>query len=337
MSIDNLKTRLNYYGKDAEDRLVKDKKRSLDKALLYSYQGMTISLLDRDDPTKFTRDFRALINPNKLNLDYDNKILSIPYKDIQLNAERVGKRSEGEVETLIKCGDVFYCKENGTYWIIYMQHLEERAYFRAEIRLCEKVIEVDGVPYHVYFRGPIEQVIAWHTKKGDIWNDPNYSGVLFITKNEQTDAYFHRFSTIEIDGQKWEVQVRNEDGGDGIIKLAIKETYNNTLEKENEKLKKEQEAEAKKLAEEVTPPQAYIEGPQEVKPYEKATYKICGMPYQQDAVWKLNNKKATILSVDDYTVTIEIITGRQGDIELSYIYGENDDDKVTYQIHVKSL
>ena len=72
---------------------------------------MTISLLDRDDPTKFTRDFRALINPNKLNLDYDNKILSIPYKDIQLNAPKVGKRSEGEVETLIKSGDVFYCKE----------------------------------------------------------------------------------------------------------------------------------------------------------------------------------------------------------------------------------
>jgi hypothetical protein len=37
MSIDNLKTRLNYYGKNAEDRLVKDKRRSLDKALLYSY------------------------------------------------------------------------------------------------------------------------------------------------------------------------------------------------------------------------------------------------------------------------------------------------------------
>ena len=97
MSIDNLRTRLNYYGVNAEDRLIKDKRRSLNKALLYSYQGITISLLDRDDPTKFTRDFRALLNPNKDNLTYDDKILSIPYDDIQLNKERVGKTLEGRV------------------------------------------------------------------------------------------------------------------------------------------------------------------------------------------------------------------------------------------------
>ena len=61
MSIENLRARMNYYGENAEDRLIKDKRRSLDKALLYSYQGMTISLLDREDPTKFNRDFRALL------------------------------------------------------------------------------------------------------------------------------------------------------------------------------------------------------------------------------------------------------------------------------------
>jgi hypothetical protein len=35
------------------------------------------------------------------------------------------------------------------------------------------------------------------------------------------------------------VQVVNEDSGDGIIKMTIKEDYNNTIEKESEKYKKE--------------------------------------------------------------------------------------------------
>ena len=337
MSIDSLRTRLNYYGKDPEDRLVKDKRRSLDKALLYSYQGMTISLLDREDPTKFTRDFRCLLNPNKLNLDYDNKILSIPYEEIQLNAPRVGKTSEGQVDTLIKNGDVFYCKETDTYWIVYMQHLEERAYFRAEVRLCEKVIEIDGIPYHVYFRGPIEQLISWHIKKGDIWNDLNYSGLLFITKNEQTKKYFHRFASIEIDSQKWEVQVVNEDSGDGIIKMTIKEDYNNTIEKESEKYKKEQERIKEEAEKQITPPQAYITGPKEIKPYDRVTFEVHGMPFDQNAVWKLSNKKATIISVGDYTMTMEVLTGRQGEIVVSYIYGPDEDDKIDYLVKIKSL
>lgn len=337
MSVDNLRKRLNYYGKDPEDRLVKDKRRSIDKVLIYSYQGVTISLLDRDDPTKFTRDFRALLNPNKLNPDYDNKILSIPYKEVQLNASRVGKTSEGQAETLIKCGDVFYCQESDTYWIVYMQHLEERAYFRAEVRLCEEVVEVEGVPYHVYWRGPIEQMIAWHTKRGDIWNDPNYSALMFITKNEQTEAYFHRFATIEVDGQKWEVQVVNRDSGDGILKIALKEDYNNSIEKENEKIKKEEEQRKQEEAKQQIQPTAYITGPAAVKPYERAIYEVHGLPYNKDAIWKLSNKKATILSVDDFTMTMEIITGRQGEIVVSYIYGPDEDDKIDYLVKINSL
>lgn len=337
MSIDNLRARLNYYGKDPEDRIIKDKRRSLDKALIYSYQGVTISLVNKDDPTKFDRDFRALLNSNKLNLDYDNKILSIPYKDIQLNAPKVGKTLEGRVATEIVPGSVFYWKETNTFWIVYMQYLSERAYFRAEVRLCEKTVDIDGKSYHVYFRGPIEQQISWHTKKGDIWNDPNYTAVMFITKNEQTDAYFHRFSTIEIDGQKWEVQVRNGDSGDGIIKLALKETYNNTLEKESEQLKKEQAEAEKENAKQTPQPEARIIGPKEVKPYDIVRYEVQGLPYEKNALWEINNKKATIRSVGDFDVILEIITGRQGEIELSYRYGLNEEDKLTYLIQVQTL
>jgi hypothetical protein len=51
-----------------------------------------------------------LINPDKNKPDYDNKILSIPYKDICLNAPRIGKTTQGEEEVGIKPGDVFVWK-----------------------------------------------------------------------------------------------------------------------------------------------------------------------------------------------------------------------------------
>lgn len=337
MSIDSLNKRLNYYGGNAENRMIQDKVRSLDKALLYSYQGVTISLADKENPNEFTRDFRALLNPNKLNLDFDNKILSIPYKEIQLNAPRVGKMSEGLVETGVKCGDVFYYPETDTYWIIYMQFLEERGYFRAEVRLCEKAFEIDGRIYHVYWRGPIEEAIDWKIKSGDIWNNLNYSAMMYVTKNVQTDEYFKRFTKIEIDGKMWETQVVNREAGEGILKIALKETYNNTIEKESQEEQKRKEEEQKQQQAQIESPEAYIEGPQEVKPYEIVTYKVCGMPYQDNAFWKISNKKANILSVGDFDMTMEIVTGRSGEIEISYIFGEAEDDKITYLVKIKSL
>ena len=59
------------------------------KALLYSYQAATATLADG-------REFRCLINPDKTKPAYDNKIISIPYKDVCLNKPRVGKTTEGE-------------------------------------------------------------------------------------------------------------------------------------------------------------------------------------------------------------------------------------------------
>ena len=74
-----MKTRIGYMGGSNQiDRMNRDKLNSLKKALLYSYQAATAILSDG-------REFRCLINPNKLSLDLDNKILSIPFVDYVLN------------------------------------------------------------------------------------------------------------------------------------------------------------------------------------------------------------------------------------------------------------
>jgi hypothetical protein len=49
-------------GTTQQERMITDKRRSLDRALIYSYQGANIRILDKtDDPH-----MRCLINPDKL-------------------------------------------------------------------------------------------------------------------------------------------------------------------------------------------------------------------------------------------------------------------------------
>lgn len=103
MSLELLNKRLNYQGRNQYQRFINDKLRGLKKALFYSYQTATAILTDE-------KKFRCLINPDKNKPAYDNIILSIPYKDICLNAPKIGKTSEGVVDINIKPGDVFVRK-----------------------------------------------------------------------------------------------------------------------------------------------------------------------------------------------------------------------------------
>ena len=141
--LDNLNTRLRYYGGNQQGRMNADKLRGLRKALLYSYQAVTLIMPLRegeDEPRKF----RALINPDKTKNDYDQKIVSIPFKDICLNKEREGKTSDGMEEGGLKTGDVFEWEENHTHWLVYLRDYNEVAYFMSEIRRCDTSIEING-------------------------------------------------------------------------------------------------------------------------------------------------------------------------------------------------
>ena len=98
--LDNLNTRIGYRGGKQQDRMIDGKLASLKKALLYSYQAATAILEDG-------REFRCLINPDKLKTNYDDKIISIPFEDICLNAPKAGKTNEGFQEIGMKTGDTF--------------------------------------------------------------------------------------------------------------------------------------------------------------------------------------------------------------------------------------
>ena len=318
--LDDLKTRLNYQGGNAEGRMISDKLRTLKKALLYSYQADTIRLEDG-------REFRCLINEDKLKEDYDNKIISIPFKDICLNKPRVGKTTQGEEEIGLRAGSVFEWVGTGTYWIVYLQYIEEKAYFMGELRRCEETIEVNGNTYHVYTRGPVETTIPWNQKKGDVWNDINYTMEIFITKNEETLAFFHRFTKIEIEGKMWEVKAVNPFAGEGIIRVMLGEWYNNSIEKEVQEQEKNKPPKPP-----INEDYPYIIGPEIVRPYDICNYQIqeaCG------GRWSIASRLATIVASDPASARVEIVSGKSGKFELTYI--KDDKELVSLPIEIKSL
>ena len=85
-------------GNRQQERMIRDKRRSLDHAVWNSYQAAEVVKIDAAD----RKPVRALINPNKLKQDYDDKILSVGY------------------EYDFNSGDVFEWLGTGTYWLIYL-------------------------------------------------------------------------------------------------------------------------------------------------------------------------------------------------------------------------
>ena len=311
--LENHKTRLLYHGGKGEDRIIKGKLDSLRKALLYSYQAETLVINEE-------KEFRCLINPDNLKPDYDNKILSIPYEDVCLNSPRIGTTTQGREKIDIKPGDVVKWKETDSYWLIYLQYIEENAYFRADMRRCTEYVEINGNKYWIYLQGPEETTIQWNQKANVSWNDMNYSLFAYITKNEETLDYFHRFTKIKINGKTWQVMAVDQYAADGVIELALKEWFENSIEDENA-------AEEAPIPETPEPDAVYIEGPAQVYPYSVVEYSIVN---KTGGIWSVDNKKINILSSDDTSIKLEIMTGRSGEFNLSY-------DDVVLNVQILSL
>lgn len=76
-NFDIMSKRLEYLGGvDQQSRMIKEKYRSLLSSLNNSYQSAVVC---REGEEKIC-DIKALINPNRLNQDYDDKIISIPFE-----------------------------------------------------------------------------------------------------------------------------------------------------------------------------------------------------------------------------------------------------------------
>lgn len=216
-------------GFSQQDRMIKDKRRSLDKATLYSYQAAWVKkqIYDFEPVMEGVREadpVRALINPNKLKQDYDDKIISIGF------------------EHGFQTGDVFEWCNTGSYWLIYLQDLTELAYFRGDIRKCSYEIEwvdEDGNQQRTYaaLRGPVETKINYIQKHGISVDTPNYSLHLLLPKTTATLKQFRRYNKFYlqdlVEGEEqvcWRVEAIDSFSTPGILEVTAVEYYANLTE-----------------------------------------------------------------------------------------------------------
>ena len=209
-----------------QDRMIRDKRRSLDKALLYSYQGAWVKRQYYDfTPTmegvKEAPPVRALINPNKLKQDYDDKIISVGF------------------EHDFQAGDVFEWCNTKSYWLIYLQDLTELAYFRGDIRRCRYEIEwrdENDKQCRTYaaIRGPVETKIDYIQKHEISVDNPNFSLHLLMPKNKETLKKFKRYSKFYLQGTVegedktcWRVEAIDSFSTPGILEINAVEYYAN--------------------------------------------------------------------------------------------------------------
>ena len=206
-------------GNRQQERMIKDKRRSLDRAVWHSYQAAEVVRVDAENK----KPIRALINPNKLKQDYDDKIISIGY------------------EYNFKCGDVFEWLGTNTHWLIYLQDITELAYFRGDIRKCSYEIEwMDEDGKHSTYaavRGPVETKVNFIQKHGVSIDNPNYSLNILLPRTEEVLKYFKRYQKFFLQNDTpgapqvcWRVEAIDWISTPGILEVNAIEYYANETE-----------------------------------------------------------------------------------------------------------
>lgn len=297
MSLESMKKRIEYYGgKDADARLVKGKYNSFRSALDNSYQAEWIEFRDKK--------YRCLINSNKLNLDYDEKEISIDYN------------------SNIQVGDVIYWNRTNTHWIIYLQKIEEEAYFRGLMRQCDTFIEINGYDYWLYLRGPVEKTINWSNSHDIYFNNLNYTLMFYIKQNENTLDFFKRFKKVKIKDAMWEVQAVDTYSQPGLIEVYLKEAFDNEFAEVSPKENLPSIADT------------LIKGPRIVKAYDSNLIYTIDKKIT-NSKFRVNSNKVKIVEMNESSCTLEITSGKSGKFNLSYFVGEEEIDSI--EIIIESL
>ncbi len=203
-------------GPAQQSRMITDKRKTLDRVIKYSYQGAFIQRIGEK-----TKPAPALINPNKLKQDYDDKILSIGF------------------EYNFQPGDIFEWCQTGTYWLIYLQDLTELAYFRGDIRKCSyQIVWMDeqNEEHKTYaaIRGPVETKINYIQKHTISLDEPNYSLNILMPLTDESLNYFKRYNKfyLQNDNKKvcWRVEAVDWISTPGILEITAVEHYANKSE-----------------------------------------------------------------------------------------------------------
>ena len=294
-----------------QDRMIRAKRQSLDRALYNSYQAAEISPVNSPEQRH-----RALINPNQTKPDYDDKILTIGY------------------EYDYKPGDVFIWhrrQDNVTidsHWLIYLQDTTELAYFKGDIRKCNYYVKwlnenKEELGRWFAIRGPVETKIDYASKEGLSFDTPNHSLSIMLPKDSETVKYFQRYAKFYVTGVDeltdkicWRVEATDTMSMPGVLELTAVEYYANESE----------DADGLVGSLIVTPSepdgiQNLIEGEQFIRPKKSYLYSYKG---DQDAQWIVKSKTPVEYSINGKEIAIKWNKTYGGTITL--IYGDTSRD-----------
>lgn len=307
--VNNMAVRLNYQGGNPQqDRMIRDKRKSLDKAVLYSYQGAFVEKVVNEDMATIEETdigpVRALINPNKLKQDYDDKIISVGY------------------EYNFHTGDVFEWCNTNSHWLIYLQDLTELAYFRGDIRRCRYEIEwldENGKKHFTYAatRGPVETKINFIQKNGISVDTPNHSLDILMPLTKASQDYFKRYSKFYLQSDKtcWRVEAVDWISTPNILEVVAVEYYANESEDEIDKglvgslVIKDTDINSDRI-------ERLISGETFIKPKREYVYIYTGL--NADGEWIIDKKLPIEYSIDNNKLTLIWTASYSGQFEIKY-------------------
>ena len=297
-------------GRTQQERMIRDKRRSLDKAVLYSYQGAFVKKFfpaEEEVAEELRRQppVRALINPDKVKQNYDDKIISIGY------------------EHGFKPGDVFEWKNTGSHWLIYLQDKTELAYFRGEIRRCRYIInfqDADGNQHMTYaaVQGPVETKINYIQKSGISVDRPNHSLNILLPASQYNLGYFNRYSKFYLfEDEKricWRVEATDWISMPGILQINAVEYYVNEFEDDLEEgvvgglVIKEENPNTSRI-------ENLINGDTFIKPKGIYTYTYTGLTPN---TWSIDSKYPVEYKiVDERTINLRWTASYSGQFEIA--------------------
>ena len=287
-----------------QDRMIRAKRQTLDRALHYSYQAAEISPINHPSVRH-----RALINPNVVKQDYDDKILSTGY------------------ENNYHVGDVFtwHGRQGNnivdTQWIIYLQDLTELAYFKGDVRKCNYYVrwlneDKEELGRWFAIRGPVETKVNYLQKEGISLDTPNHTLNILMTKDEETVKYFKRYAKFYVTGVDsvtdticWRVVATDTMSMPGVIEVSAIEYYANETEDDNGLV-------GSLIAVPDVPDAAsLIQGKSFIKPKMSYLYEYTGT---QDGSWSIDSKVAVETKASGKVIEVTWPKTYSGEFTLSF-------------------
>lgn len=279
-NLELMQQRLKFFGGLTEqERMRQGKTDGFKSALKFGSHSQTIVCKDKE--------YKVLINDNKLTQDYDEKIISAPK------------------ESGLTTGDIVYWKETNSYWIVYLNDISELSYTNAYMRKCyhEPIIKTNNGSAHVWAAvfGKEEHLIQSIIKTQVVIDTSKLTVQLLIPKTEENFENFKRYNKFILNGIAWEIQAVNSIDLENILIIYAQEDTNLIEDKPIEN---------------TDTTFGSINGKLVIKPLEETTYSVSDETPLSD--WKVSNKNISIVNIDDREITIRWTSAKSGEFTISY-------------------